>query len=278
MEMQKNALIARVSKGSNMNQIYLPKNTGGIRIMPGDYVAVNILAGYISEKQSFKPYFYGLKELEPIKLKIIKEIFGIIIKFSEKTNIIITGSFLEKGFNFNDVDILILDKEINIIAIESEIISQIGLKAHIISLSKEELTSGLASDPLYQTMISRCISKNRLIFNYKPFINPKILDLHLLKSKTLIDNFEILNGREKYYLTFNLISILLFLKKGKITKELVEKTIKEEFDLKNKQEVKENLIGKEFLAKYKKIYDKTFDWVMKKLKEAKNSQDEPKSK
>lgn len=264
--MQRNQVIARVSKGSNMNQIYLPKNAG-VRIMPGDYVVINLLTSSISEKQAFKPYFYGIKELEPIKLKIVEEVFDIILKLSkEEVNIIITGSFLDKGFNFNDLDILILDNKIDVTSIEKKIYEMTGIRTHIIALTKEELTQGLASDPLFQTMISRCISKDRLIFNYKPIINVKILDLHLLKSKNLIDNFEVLSGREKYYLTFNLLSIMLFLEKGKITKEIVEKVINQEFHLKNNEEIKENLIREEFLNKYKKLYDKTFNLIMKNSK------------
>jgi len=266
MEMLKNQVIARVSKGSNMNQIYLPKNTKGIRIMPGDYVVINVLTSPVLEKQSFKPYFYGIKELEPIKLKIIQEVFNTLMRFTEKNaNIIITGSFIEKGFNFNDVDILVLDNKVNLKLVEKEIHEKMGILAHLIALTKEDLTTGLSSDPLYQTMISKCVSKDRLIFNYKPIINAKMLDLHLLKSKTLIDNFEILTGREKYYLTFNLMAILLFLEKGRITKDSVEKSIKDEFDLKN-EEIKENQVGKEFLNKYKKIYSKTFELIMKNLK------------
>lgn len=269
-ENQTSSIIARVSRGSNMNQVYLPKNRGGMQ--PGQYVVINVLTSPIQKEEKektnkFKPYFYGLKLIEPIKLQIVKEIFNISAKFIDKeANIIVTGSFLEKGFNFNDMDVLILSDRTDAKLIEQEIAAKLGIKPHIIALTKAEFVKGLASDPLYQTMISRCVSKNRLIFNYKLQINAKLLDLHLLKSKALIDNFKILNGREKYYLTFNMISILSFLQHGKITKELVEKTIKKEFGVKTLEEIKENLVGGEFLVKYKKIYNKTFNLIMKGIK------------
>jgi len=250
-----------------MNQIYLPKSASAM--IPGQYVTINILtnSNQSNQKTNFKPYFYGLKQIEPIKLEIVQKVFNIISKYTEKEeNIIITGSLLDNGFNFNDIDIIVLSNKTNAKMLEQEMLSKIGIKPHIIMLTKEEFVQGLASDPLYQTMISRCISKNRLIFNFKPRINAKLLDLHLLKSKTLIDNFNILNGREKYYLTFNLISITLFLKQGKITKDSVEKTIKKEFNLKSLDEIKENLVDKDFLVKYKNIYNKTFSLIMEKLK------------
>lgn len=270
MESQENQIIARISKGSKMDQIYLPKNRQGM--MAGEYVVINVLTGPIqeSEKTKFKPYFYGMKQIEPIKLELVEKILDIIAKLTEKgdkySNIIITGSFLESGFNFNDIDVLILCDSTNTKAIEQKIRTQIGIKPHLIVMTWEEFVQGLASDPLYQTMISRCISKNRLIFNYKPAINAKLLDLHLFKSKALMDNFEILNGKEKYYLTFNLISIYLFLKYGKITKDIVEKTIKSEFNIKTLEEIKENLVDEMFLKRYKKIYEKTFDLIMNGVK------------
>jgi len=267
-------IIAKVSRGTNMDQVYLPKNRSGMQ--PGEYVIINVLANTPvpetkkSAGKLFKPYFYGLgalKQIEPIKLQIISDIFDISAKFVQKeSNIIITGSFLDSGFNFNDVDIIILSKNADTKGVEGEIMAKVGIKPHIIALSKEEFSQGLASDPLYQTMISRCAAKGRLIFNFKPMINAQLLDMHLLKSKALIDNFELLNGKEKYYLTFNLISILLFIQRGKITKDLVEKAIKREFGVKKLEEIKENLIDETFLKKYKTIYNKTFNKIMGKLK------------
>ena len=101
-------LIGRISKGSKMDQVYIPKNRSGMNT--GEYVLIMPLRKSIEgrKKSPFKPYFYNLKSVEPIKLHIIEEIFSMIEKEANAENIIITGSFLEPGFKFNDIDILII--------------------------------------------------------------------------------------------------------------------------------------------------------------------------
>ena len=259
-------IIGRISKGSKMDQIYIPKNRIGLT--GGEYVLIIPLKEKIEKaagktrKQKFKPYFYNIKNLEPIKLRIIEEIFNLIEKKEKFENIIITGSFLEQGFSFNDIDILLVsEKKINTETIKYEIENLIGIKTHIILLNSKSLYSGLSFDPLYILMLSKCVSSKRFIFNIKRKINYKLLDLNLLKSKSLIDNFEILNGNEKYYLILNMISILLFFQNKKLSKEIVNKEIEKLFSIKI-QEIKENRIKPNFLKKYKKIYNKTFNLII----------------
>ena len=67
--------------------------------------------------------------------------------------------------------------------------------------------------------------KKRFVYKIKHKIDYKILDLHLLKSKLLIDNFDLLSGDEKYYLVRNLISISLYLQKKIVDKNRVDKEI-----------------------------------------------------
>ena len=115
-------------------------------------------------------------------------------------------------------------------------------------------------------MLSKYISKKRFIHNTKKQINYKILDLHLLKSKSLIINFDILNGNEKYYLIRNTIAILLFLDNKKITQESINKKIEKILDIKI-QDIKHNLIEKSaFLKKYKKIHKQTLNKILKEIK------------
>lgn len=257
-------LIGRISKGSKMDQIYIPKNRTGFS--SGDYVLIQPIDKR-ERKDKNKLYFYGVKCLEPIKLRVIEEISILISREANPENIIITGSFLEPGFNFNDLDILIINEQkINLDKIRSKIENMTGIKTHIILLDKKTLISGISSDPLYTLMISKCISKNRLIFKAERKINYKILDLLLLKSKTPIDNFGILSGNEKYYLTLNMVSILLFIQNKKLSKEIVNKEIEKIFSIKI-SEIKENLITKEdFIKKYKEIYNKTFNLIMESIK------------
>lgn len=253
-------IIAKVSRGSKMDQIYLPKNRIGMTA--GQYVVIAPLKERLVEEQKFKPFFYNLSNLEPLKLEIIHSIFNIIEKINPE-NIIITGSFLERGFRFNDIDILIIKEEkINPEPLKNKIEELLSIKTHILPLSAKTLISGLSTDPLYSLMLSKCISRNRIIFKSKRMINYKILDLQLLKSKSLIDNFDILNGDEKYYLTLNLVSILLFIQNKKLSKDIINKKIEEIFKIKIK-EIKENTLQKnQFIKKYKEVYNNTFNLIM----------------
>ena len=245
-----------------MDQVYISKNRSGLSI--GSYVVITPLE---TEKVIEKPYFYNIKYIEPIKLEIINKIMKIIDKIADNENIIITGSFLDKGFNFNDIDIILVgENKLNIKNIERVIENKIGIKIHFILLNNRALIKGLSTDPLYQMMLSKCISKKRFVYRVKHKIDYKILDLHLLKSKMLIDNFDILNGSEKYYLLRNMIAISLYLQNNKINKELVDNEIEQNFKGSIK-EIRENMLDKnKFLKKYKTIYKKIFNKIMKSAK------------
>jgi len=84
-------LIAKISKGTKMDQIYIPKNRPGLSA--GDYVIIKSLE---VQKPAENPYLYNIKSIEPVKLEIVNEIFGIIDKSLDYANIIITGSFIEQ--------------------------------------------------------------------------------------------------------------------------------------------------------------------------------------
>jgi len=266
-------IIGRISKGSKMNQIYLPKNHLGFHT--GNYVVIKPLI-HENIRKIEKPVFYHIDSLSPVKLQIIYGIFSVIDKNAHDfENIIITGSFLDHGFNFNDIDILLIsEQKENIARLKGALEESLGIKVHIIQLSNEALKKGLTSDPLYENMLSKCISKKRIVFNIKRIINYQILDLHLLKSKPLIDNFDFFTGEEKYYLTKNMIAILLFIENKKISNDLIDKKIREIFQI-DAEKIKQNLLDKSsFLKKYKEIYNKIFNLITKN-EEVKN---EPKQK
>ena len=271
-------IIGRVSRGSQMDQVYLPKNRQGLAA--GEYVLIVPLDREIKrekEGKQLKPCFYGIKNLEPIKLRIIEEIFKLIDKIMNPENLIITGSFLEQGFRFNDIDILIIYEKKgdikDIKEIEEKIKDNLGLKSHVILIDNKTMLSGLSVDPLYSLMLSKSVSLKRFIYKAKRKINYKLLDLHLLKSKSLIDSFDILNGNEKYYLILNMISILLFVQSRKLSKEIVNKEMEKLFKIKI-EDIKENLLDKkDFLGRYKRIYGKTIELIFKNIKiEKKNEQ------
>ncbi len=264
-------IIGKISKGSRMDQIYLPKNRENLSI--GSYVLIKPLESEFQLKQKDeKLYFYNISSIEPIKLEIIKQIIASIKKLIKNyENIIITGSFLDKGFNFNDIDMLIISEgKINLNMIEKAIEDKIKIKIHIIALNNKTLVEGLSTDPLYQIMLSKCVVKKRFVYKSKRRINYKILDLHLLKSKNLIDNFDVLNGNEKYDLTRNLVAISLYLEKRKIGKEEVDRKIMEYFNLKDIKEIKQNILNKTtFIKKYKLLCNNTFNEIMQRIKENK---------
>lgn len=259
-------LIAKVSKGSRMDQIYLPKSRIGLSV--GQYVAITPLEGQLRAKKSpFKPFFYNVKDLEPLKLDIIEKIF----KMSEEIkpqNIIITGSFLEKGFKFNDIDIVIItENKEESRKLQDNLEKSIQIKIHALFLTHQELMYGLSTDPLYSSMVSKCISKKRLIFKATRVFKYKHLDIQLLKSKDLIDNFDIFTGEEKYYLTMNLVSLVLFVQNEKVTKEKITKEIERIFDIKIK-DLKGNVLEKNtFLKKYKETYNQAFKLIMENIHE-----------
>ena len=57
-------LIAKISKGSKMDQVYIPKNRIGFSA--GSYVIIRPLEG---KKTVEKPYLYNIKSIEPVKLR-----------------------------------------------------------------------------------------------------------------------------------------------------------------------------------------------------------------
>lgn len=245
-----------------MDQVYIPKQRAGFSI--GDYVVIKSLD---SEKEPEKPFLYNIEYIEPVKLRVVLEIFKIIDRSIENyENAIITGSFIEKGFCFNDVDILVIKEEpFKEKALENEIYSRTGLKAHVIAIDLKSLMKGLASDPIYNAMLSRCISKKRFIFNVEKKINYKALDLHLLKSKLFIDNFNYISGSQKYDMLRNMIAIRLFLDNKKISKEAVDDCIEQLFFVKI-EDIKKNMIDKKIIKKYKLVYEKTFKIIMDGIK------------
>ena len=256
-------IVSKISKGSKMDQIYIPKNRVGFEI--GNYVVIKILKEDDLEESAEKLCFYGIKGLEPIKLEIINEILKIIDRqIDNYENVIITGSFLEKGFSFNDVDVLIVaENNVKSERISEDIRNKIGVNGHILILSNKDLVLGLETDPLYRMMLSKCVAKKRFFYKTRQTISYKLLDLHLLKSKTLIDNFDLLSGKEKYDLTRNMMSIYLFLNGNNVTVDVVNNGIKKTFGV-DVQEIKDNLLDKKsFIKKYKLIYDKSFALILK---------------
>lgn len=252
-------LMSKISKGTRMDQIYIPKTRA-----PGFEVGETVLIKPALQKVKPKPYYRNISYLEPIKIAIIEEILNY---FEHLDNIIITGSFLEKGYDFEDIDvILITDKKIDNQNAEIHFKSTLGISVHVISMNFKVLLSGLSTDPLFQMLLSKFVSKKRVIAKTKNRVNYKLLDLHLLKSKTLMGNFDFLTGKEKYKMTRNLIAIMLFMNNKEISAEIINNKINGYFEYGAVKKIKENLVKKDFLIKYEKIYNNLFKRILAGIK------------
>ena len=174
-------LISRISKGTRMDQIYIPKER-----IPGFELGATVMIKPVLEKAKPKPYYFKVTNLEPIKNIVIEEILNY---FEQLENVLITGSFLEKGFGFGDIDVLLITNgKIGNDNIESHFEREFGIKFHITTIAFKSLLKGLSTDPLFQMMLSKFVSGKRVIFRVINDINCKLLDLHLLKYLPLLYN------------------------------------------------------------------------------------------
>lgn len=247
-----NEIIARISTGSRMDQVYLPKNRP-MALSAGSYVVVSPAI----QQREITPYYYNAVHIEPIKAQIVQEIF----RHCNAENVIIAGSFLEKGFCFEDIDVIIINGRAE--ELEKFIETNFGLKAHIIRISYGALRAGLNTDPLFQMALSRFVSKERVLFKVNPEIKYKLLDIHLLKSRLLPEQFEHFDGKEKYKLTRNLFAIRLFLEGQTATKEKVDRAIDAWFGRGTVKLLIANTISRNpFVSKYREAYRKVFNALM----------------
>ncbi|MBI3036616.1 hypothetical protein HYY73_02575 [Candidatus Woesearchaeota archaeon] len=252
-------LLSRISKGTVMDQIYVPK----IRA-PGFERGVTVAITPLQSKAITEIYRHHVQYLEPIKKIIVDEIFSY---FEHVDNVLVAGSFLEEGFEFEDIDTVVLtEKSIDNAAIKTHFKAALGIDIHIICLPLKELLRGIDSDPLFQMLLSRFVAKKRLLVPKDRAIKYKLLDLQLLESKTLIDGFDFLNGREKYKLTRNAVAIASFLNNKPLNASSVDNEIEHYFGEMSVISIKENIIGAEFLLKYKIFHKKLLKRILEGVK------------
>lgn len=246
-------LIARVSRGAVMDQVYIPKNRPiGFEI--GNYVVIEPAL----KKPDATPSYYNTGKIAPVKSNIIMELFKHV---TDAENVIITGSFLENGFRFDDVDVIIVNGSCP--SLEKFMKDNFGILVHIIEISYAALREGMNTDPLFQMMLSRFVAKEKVLFKVRPHVNYKLLDLHLLKSKQLIDNFDLLTGQEKYKMLRNVVAIKYFIDSKKITNKAVDDAIERSFGKGFISRLRLNILEKgTFIKKYKQLYGETFNQVM----------------
>jgi len=252
-------LIKKVSKGTRFNQIYLQKNEAGFG--PGETVVISPITDIID--QELPIFEYNIK-LSSLKKEIVKKIFKIIDDLGSYGNILITGSFLDEGFNFEDMDIVIIDPKINKEKVENSI-KEMGILPHLILIDSKSFDRGIKKEPLFRLMVDRFVSIKRTIFREEKDINYRLLDANLFHSKNLIDAYEILSIKERKKLLRDFISIKLFAEDKEVTLNNVKK---EADNLFGKDVIKElfyygnNEAKTKFISKFKKEFNVLQNKVM----------------
>lgn len=250
-------IISKISKGSKMDQIYLPRNRVGFPI--GSYV--KIVPVVKPKRAAF--FYYGVKDIEPLKISIITEIISLIEKYTQPENIIITGSFLEDGFTFNDIDVLLITEEKEIKNLQRILEEKVKMKIHLFFMTNNTFNKKRTIDPILALMLSKCITTARLPPIKKRELNYKLLDMLLLPCETFPLNYEQYSGKEKYYYLRSLFTIAAFIDGDKISKEELDKGIEDFFTV-TVEDIKQNLIEDKqaFIKKFKSMYSRTFNKIM----------------
>lgn len=243
-------MIAKVSKGSVMDQIYLPRQREGFSI--GSYVEIRP----ITQNKVENLVFYNTQQVEPIKIHIIKEIFKIIDPNNSVENIIVTGSFVNEGFHFNDIDIIVIsDKDIDQKMIQTRLEETLGGKFQVIVLSKKEFQDALLQEPMMDCMAQKCVSSRSFVVPSTKQMKWKSLDLGLLSSELLIENFPILTTNERYKQVRNLVATYNFIENKHMRS--VDDSIDDLFGKGISASLKNGTLElKDFRKKYKRIYKK----------------------
>lgn len=240
-----------------MDQIYLPK------LRPPGFSVGNPVEIRPTKKQKRSFYTHNISKLEPLKSLIKDEIFDY---FEQVDNVLITGSFLEKGFQFNDIDIILIDHLQPRPEWSGHFRNTLGIKAQFICIDRKSLLQGLQQDPLFQMMMSKYLAKKRELFHYHNKFNYKLLDLHLFKSKTILDSFDILTGKEKYDLVRNALAIGLFLEEKRLSKEVVDQEMENLFGNGIVEKLRNNIVEKRtFLRAFRKIYNQVQALIMERI-------------
>ena len=209
---------------------------------------------------------YNVK-LESLKREIVKSVFKIADRYGYYDNIIITGFFLDEGFNFEDIDIIIINpKNIEKDKLKNSIEENTGIKPHLILIDSESFNKGIKRDPLFRLMIDRYVSAKRAIFRKDREINYKLLDIYLLKNKNLIEGYDLFSIKQRKKLLRDFISIKLFSENKEVTIKNIEKEINRLFG----KDIIESLFyygnneeKHKFIAKLKKEFNKLEKYILK---------------
>lgn len=256
-------LIKKISKGSRFNQIYLQKNEG-FGFEPGKSVIITPLDDIIAKEPEI--FEYNVK-LGSLKREIVKLVFKIVDSCGHYDNIIVTGSFLDEGFDFKDIDIIIINPvNLEKDRLKNSIEQNTGIYPHIILIDSESFNKGIKRDPLFRLMTDRYVSIKRAIIRKDREINYRLMDIYLLKNKNLIEGYDLFSINQRKKLLRDFISIKLFSENKEVTIKNIEKEINRLFG----RDIIESLFyygnneeKYKFIAKLKKEFNKLEKHLLK---------------
>lgn len=178
----------KVSKGSRFNQVYIPNSMSQI-FEPGDVVEIRLV-----KKKSELFYSKNLKKIGSFKEKLISEIFSFLKGFNGIKKVFIVGSFLTKKIDYDDIDIIIVMKEIiGIEEINKKILDLFEIKLHLLFISEEQFNKLTESCPMTICMLRYFVSDKGFILPQKQIIDKNHISFLLMMPYDLIDT-SIMNG------------------------------------------------------------------------------------
>ena len=258
-----NPIVKKISKGSRFNQIYLQKNEG-VGFEPGKSVVVRPLETVLVKEPLIVEYNV---KLESLKKEIVRIVFKLVNNEGDYDNVLITGSFLERGFHFEDIVIVILNpRNVNRERLNDAIKQSTDIEPHLILMDAESFNRGIKRDPLFRLMIDRYVSAKRAIFRKDREVNYKLLDMYLVRNKNLVEGYDLFSIKQRKKLLRDFISIKLFVENKDVTIKNIEKETKRLFG----KELIENILyygnneeKHQFIAKLKKEFKKLEYWILK---------------
>ena len=211
--------IHTVSKGTNFNQIYIPREWRAI-FEPGDEVEVRLVKKLIS--------IYSAKNtppLTPFKESLARQVFSLLRGFPAIGQVFIVGSFITQLIGFKDIDVLIVGDTASGPKLNIEEILQraINLQFHCMVVPQSRFEKLRKSCPLIRNMLLACVSNKPII----P-LPPKEIDKSHIQYLLMMpeDILEITVGSRSYYDNLRrLVVIENFLADKEAFNAVVQKTI-----------------------------------------------------
>ncbi len=233
--------VHKVSKGSRFNQIYVPKE------YEKDFEVGDIVEVRLVEKKNKIYYSRNLKKLPEFKEKIITDIFNFLSNNKKIEQIIVFGSFLTKDIDYSDIDVLVFSETESEDEVYRELIKNLKLKFHVLSVRKEVFMRTLEICPITRSMVYYFVSNKMFDIPNKYAINQNHLRFLLMMPEDLL-KVKLNEGKVYYNSLRKLVTIENFLNgnetdPAKIDEELYKVIEKRKIDaLRNNWKIEGNFL------------------------------------